>query len=54
MNRSVVAKDGLVEMNVESTAIAFVTLHPVLSPVGGEDYDLLVQTIRNCNGYQAV
>lgn len=55
MNRSVVAKDGNIELNAESTTIAFITLHPALAPVSGnDDYNTLVQTIKNCSSYQVV
>lgn len=42
-----------VEINVQSTAIAMVTLHPLFSPVGKDDYQALVGLITSCSHYNA-
>lgn len=53
LNRTPISSGKKVEMNVESTAIAMVTLHPLFASVDREDYATLLSFITSSDKYQA-
>lgn len=52
MNRAPLTNGQDVELSVQSTALAMVTLHPLFSPVGREDYSALTNLIIASPKYQ--
>lgn len=51
MSRTPLQTGQNIEIDAKSTAIAMVTLHPLFSPVGKEDYQALVSMITSCPHY---
>ena len=47
LGRDTYSSDDNILINAESSAIALVSLHPLLAPIGSNDYDKLVQLIIN-------
>lgn len=53
ISRTPLQEGDKVEFNVQSTALAMVTLHPLFSPIGAEGYQELIDMIKNCSHYNA-
>lgn len=53
MNRTPVTEGQAVELSVRSSALAMVTMHPLFSPVGREDYERLTALIEESPEFQA-
>lgn len=51
MNRTPIIIDQPVELSIQSTAIAMVTMHPLFSPVGKEDYETLIALITESSKF---
>ena len=41
-----------IEINEFSTALALVTMHPLLLPIGGRDYDKLEEMVTSCDKFE--
>ncbi|MDR1259385.1 MAG: YfaP family protein [Tannerellaceae bacterium] len=54
MGRTPVSKGQNIEIGVRSTAITMVTLHPLFSPVGRDDYQALTEIITGSSKFQAL
>lgn len=52
MSRTPLSNGQSIELSVQSTAIAMVTMHPLFSPVGRDDYDALTNSIMESPKYQ--
>lgn len=52
MNRTPISDGQRIEFDVQSTAIAMVTMHPLFSPVDREDYSALVSLIKESSKFQ--
>ena len=52
MSRTPLLNGQSIELSVQSTAIAMVTMHPLFSPVGRDDYDALTNSIMESPKYQ--
>lgn len=53
MSRTPISNGQSIDLSVQSTAIAMVTMHPLFSPVGREDYAALTNLITGSPKYQA-
>ncbi len=53
MSRAPISNGEHIDFSVQSTAIAMVTMHPLFSPVGREDYAKLTNLITGSPKYQA-
>ena len=53
MSRTPISDGQRIEIDVQSTAISMVTMHPLFSPVDREDYSALVSLIKESSKFQA-
>lgn len=52
LSRTPIQENDTIELNVQTTAIAMVTMHPLFSPVGKEHYNDLTTLIKESSKYQ--
>lgn len=50
--RSIYKKGEKVTIDIQSTALAIATLHPLFAPLKGEDYNKVVEIIKSSSQYQ--